>query len=282
MSRQFLDEVKDQLATKSMHTTLQALQERGMQRVRVIRSSQILQLIETAVDRALLEHGLLPADDERDQVVQSTQQILHGMVHGGAAGQRTVGAEASPEYGDAEGSSEQELLDEYRARLEESAQHLEYLQDQVAERDRTLAEREAEVQRAEARSAELNAELQVLHTRQHAANPDALLDELRALRQEIGQTAQVVAPMTDAPTAGIESQIASLGQRLGEEIERIGRKVGVASGAEEQDADLSSLFQHMPQVAENNLDTVKAEERKGSDVADALARMKSLRSAKPS
>ena len=152
MSSEFLDQVKDQLASRSTRTTLEALQQRGLQKVRVIRSSEILQLIEEAVDRALNERGLVADPDQRDEVLAASQEIFQGMVK-----EEMAGGEADPT-----------LLEEYRQRQEEMAAQLESLSEELAARDR-------KTQEAEARAAELNAELQVLHQRQEAANPDALL-----------------------------------------------------------------------------------------------------------
>ena len=73
-------------------------------------------------------------------------------------------------------------------------------------------------------------------------------------------------------------ELQSLGAELTSQIERIGRKVGIAATDDAQ-ADISGLFTSIPEL-ESNLDAVEAKERKGSDVSDALARMKSLREGK--
>jgi putative sterol carrier protein len=283
MTNQFLDSVKDQLATRSTRTTLAALQERGMQKVRVIRSSQILQLIEEAVDRALHEQGLLAGEEQRNQVLQASQEIFQGMMQGQMAptqamapgqdmapgqemvpGQMMMPGEAQQQAGDAE------LLEEYRARQELLEAENQQLRGEVSNRDLL-------VQEEQARSAELNAELQVLHTRQQSANPDSLLEELRLLRGEIGRGQ---GDDQGAQAAGVlEEQIANLGQQLGQEIDRISRKVGVAA-KETAPADLSALFNRDDPELESNLENVQTEEHKGSDVADALAVMRSLKGKK--
>ncbi len=247
MSNEFHTDVRDELASRSTKTSVNELRDRGMKTVRVIRSSQILSLIESAVDRALVEHGLIPTDGDRAAVVASSQGFLRQM----ANGEQPMGG----------------IDPEQQRRLLEAEAEAEALKHQ-------LAEREAELSQAEARSAELDAELRVLHQRAEAAAPDTLLEELKALRSDI----QGVATQPAGGPAGegeLNDKIADLGKELGKELARIGRKVGIAP-AEEAPADMSALFNEVPEL-ESNLDTVAPKETKGTDVEEALKRMKSLK-----
>jgi hypothetical protein len=50
MATEYLSEVRSELNSRSTRTTLDELKRKGLEQVRVIRSSQILQMIESAVE----------------------------------------------------------------------------------------------------------------------------------------------------------------------------------------------------------------------------------------
>jgi len=241
MATEYLSDVRNELQSRSTRTTLDELKKKGLEQVRVIRSSQILELIEQAVDRALARRGEAADPAAKQALLQDSAQIFRDLL-------RTEMQQGR----DAEGRRSEEI----RALLEQ------------------LAQKEAQVAESRAKQAELDAELRVLRQRSQGGSPEDLLDELRALRKEIGKPAAPPAPATGA----IEQKLQSLGAELTSQIERIGRRVGIAS-VEESQADISGLFTSIPEL-ESNLDAVEAKERKGSDVSDALARMKSLREGK--
>ncbi len=251
MGKEFLSGVRDQLASRSTQTSLTELQGRGMKKVRVIRSSQILQLIQDAVDQAIDERGLVATEEERAELLESSKAIFQDL------------------------SKAQAQSQEDRARLDQSEQIIASLKGEVESRD--LA-----VQQAESRAAELNAELQVLQKRAEAAAPDALLEELKALRSDIGgvKAARAVeaAEADGKASEMINDKLADLGKELGKELERIGRKVGIAP-VDDGPADLSPIFNDNTEL-ESNFENVEAKESKGTDVEEALARMKSLRQGK--
>ena len=250
MTTEYLGDVRSELQTRSTRTTLDELKKKGLEQVRVIRSSQVLELIEKAVDRALERRGEAADPAARSALMQDSTKIFRDMLRTEMQQARGV---------------DDKRNDEMRAQMEKHAGEMRGLLDQ-------LAQKETQVSEARAKQAELDAELRVLRQRSQAGSPEDLLDELRALRKEIGKPQQAAA----APSSGaIEQKLQSLGAELTSQIERIGRKVGVA-GAEETQADISGLFTSIPDL-EGNLDAVEAKERKGSDVSDALARMKSLR-----
>lgn len=237
MSDNLQDEVRGELASRATPTTLNELKSKGLEKVRVIRSSQIVQLIEEAVDRALASRGIDADSIEREEVVAETQ------VH-------------------------------FRKALDQQK----VLED-VEDLRQTISEMQIALQGSEARNAEMHAQLLVQEKREEKANPDALLQELKALRSDIGGGASM-APKEEGDAAGggaLEDAIKNIGDNLGREIERIGRKVGIAA-VEETEADLSSLAEFLPDALDDtNMDCVNAEERKAADVSDAVARMKSLR-----
>ncbi len=252
MATEFLNDVRDELQTRSTRTTLDELKKKGLDQVRVIRSSQILELIERAVDRALERRGEVPDPAAKQELLQDSTQIFRDMLRTEMQQVRGV---------------DEKRAEEIRTQMERHASEMRSLLEQVAQKD-------AQVSEARARQAELDAELRVLRQRSQGSSPEDLLDELRALRRDIAKT-----PETSAPASGaIEQRLQSLGAELSSQIERIGRKVGVAA-AEETPVDVTGLFTSIP-VLESNIDAVEARERKGSDVSDALARMKSLREGK--
>ena len=225
MGRELLSEVKDVLTSRACQTSLRELSDKGVQNVRVIRSSQIVELIREAVERAIAERGLDPDAGERQEIAEESHQIFRDMVQQMRSG-------------------EQERTAEHRRHMQRAEGELEALREQVAQRD-------TELERARAETAELQAELRVLHQRQEAGGSDNLLDELKALRGEIAK--------------------ASRGGGM-----RGGGGDGVA---DDLPSDLSGLFDQSPSM-ESNLESLETEERKGADVSDALAKMKSLRKGK--
>ena len=239
MATEYLSEVRDELNSRSTRTTLDELKSKGLEQVRVIRSSQILQLIERAVDSALKRRGQKLGAQEREGVVADSSKMFKEMM--------------------------------------EAQKQLAAMQQEVADRDAALNE-------AQAKQAELDAELRVMKSRQSGGAPQDLLEELRSLRQEIQARPAMPAAAAAATGAGgevsgaIAAKLASLGAELSSQIDRIGRKVGVASSEDEAPtAELANMFASSIPEVESNIDSVEAEERKGSDVSDALARMKSLR-----
>jgi hypothetical protein len=246
MATEYLSDVRTELQSRSTRTTLDELKKKGLEQVRVIRSSQILELIEQAVDRALARRGEAADPAARKELLQDSANIFRDLLR------------TEMQQGRAADDK----------RLSDMRTEMRGLLDQVAQKDAMVAE-------ARAKQAELDAELRVLRQRAQAGSPEDLLDELRALRKEIGKPQPVAA----APTGAIEQKLQSLGAELTSQIERIGRKVGIAATDDTQQADISGLFTSIPEL-ESNLDAVEAKERKGSDVSDALARMKSLREGK--
>lgn len=257
MATEFLSDVRNELQSRSMRTTLDELKRKGLDQVRVIRSSQILDLIGQAVDRALALRGESPAPAEREGLLQDSAAIFRDMLRD----------EMAKQQGQA-----QKAMAELKTQLELGANELHQLEARLAERDAQLSE-------SLARQAELDAELRVLRQRSQGNSSQDLLEELRSLRKEIARPAAApAAPAAPAEAGQIEKRIQSLGAELATQIERIGRKVGVAA-ADDAPVEISGLFQAIPEL-EGNLDAVEAKERKGSDVSDALARMKSLKGGK--
>ncbi|MBL8842354.1 MAG: hypothetical protein JNL90_12590 [Planctomycetes bacterium] len=261
MATEFLSDVRNELQSRSTRTTIDELKKKGLDQVRVIRSSQILELIEQAVDRALARRGAPERPGERQELLQDSTTIFRDMLR----------SEMQQQQGAA-----QKNFDELKQRLEQDAVEMRSLEERLSQRDGQLSE-------ALARQAELDAELRVLRQRSQAGSPQDLLEELRSLRKEIARPPApvvVAAPApAAAPTGALEQRIQSLGAELASQIDRIGRKVGVTNVADDAPVELSGLFQSIPEL-EGNLDAVEAKERKGSDVSDALARMKSMRGPK--
>ncbi len=261
MATDSFSDVRSELQSRSTRTTIDELKKKGLDQVRVIRSSQILELIEKAVDRALARRGVPENPAERQELLTDSTAIFRDMLR----------TEMQQQQGTA-----QRNFEELKARLEQDAVEMQALEQRLSQRDTQLSE-------ALARQAELDAELRVLRQRSQAGSPQDLLEELRSLRKEIARPPAPVAiaapPVAPAANGALEKSIQSLGAELASQIERIGRKVGVSSAAEESQAELSGLFQSIPEL-EGNLDAVEAKERKASDVSDALARMKSLRGSK--
>jgi len=252
MSGQLLSEVRDQLESRATRTSINELQKRGMRQVRVIRPSAVLQLIRTAVDKAMAERGLSDST-EQEAVVDASKEIFQGL----------MGKEWDAQRGDT-----QTLLNEYRQQLEQTSKEVEGLRSQLTDRERAL-------QDSQTRGAELNAELQMLHKRANADSPDSLMEELRTLRSELSERPAAVA----APSPEVNNQLARLGEELGGQIEKISRKVGIAP-VEDVPTDLSALFEGEELPLESNIDTLDLEsnESKGTDVEEALARMRRLKS----
>jgi hypothetical protein len=255
MATEYLDDVRSELQSRATRTTLEELKRKGLEQVRVIRSSQILALIEQAVDRAMTQRGESPEDAVKRDVLQDSAQIFRELLRDEMKQGR--GPEA-------------ERMSLMQTELQRRETELDSLRGRVAERDAQLAE-------ARSRTAELDAELRVTRQRIQAASPQDLLDELRSLRKEISKPKGTEPGAGGGPAAAadLKRQIESFGAEISSQIERIGRRVGVGA-AEETPTDLSGLFTSIPDL-ESNLDSVEAKVRKGSDVDDALARMRSLR-----
>jgi uncharacterized protein YhaN len=258
MATEYLSEVRSELNSRSTRTTLDELKKKGLEQVRVIRSSQILQMIERSVEVALAKRGANLSPKERDGVVADSSKVLNEMMRAEMTTARAQDAKK---------------IDEMRAAM--SA-----LQQQVTAKEALIAE-------AAAKTAELDAELRVIKSRAPGSSPTDLLDELRALRQEIHAKPSAPAPAAavagDPATQGaIAEKLASLGAELSSQIDRIGRKVGVAASTNDDvpTAELASLFASSIPEVESNMDSVEAKESKGGDVGDALARMKSMKKGK--
>jgi hypothetical protein len=244
MATEYLNDVQNELQSRSTRTTLDELKKKGLEQVRVVRSSQILELIEKAVLRALAQRGEAADPAARQELMQNSANIFRDMLRTEMQQQR---------------GAEDKRLEEMRAEMKRM--------------NEILAQKDAAVSESRAKQAEMDAELRVLRQRSQGGSPEDLLDELRALRRDIGK-----GPAPAQASGGIEQKLQSLGAELSSQIERIGRKVGIAA-TEDTQADITGLFTSIPEL-ESNLDSVEAKERKGSDVTDALARMKSLRGGK--
>jgi len=225
MATQLSAVVKNELATRAQETSVRELQDRGVDRIRVIRSSQILELIGAAVDRAIRERGLDSTDETRSGLMSQSEEIFRGLMREELGALRQDGEEHA-----------RELL----RRSERAEGELHDLRQMLVDRDQ-------EVQQWRAKAAELDAEVRVLHQRQESGSSEGLLEELRALRSEIASHK-------------------SLGSRGASD-----------DGVEpEPSADLSALFTAQEDL-DSNLGAVEAKVRKGADVAEALKKMKSLR-----
>jgi len=258
MATEYLSEVRSELNSRSTRTTLDELKKKGLEQVRVIRSSQILQMIERSVEVALAKRGANLSPKERDGVVADSSKVLNEMMRAEMTAARSQDAK----------------------KIDEMRQAMTALTQQVAAKEALIAE-------AAAKTAELDAELRVIKSRAPGSSPTDLLDELRALRQEIHAKPSAPAPAAagagDPATQGaIAEKLASLGAELSSQIDRIGRKVGVAASTNDDvpTAELASLFASSIPEVESNMDSVEAKESKGGDVGDALARMKSLKKGK--
>jgi len=234
MTNRYLSEVRDQLTSRATRTTLQELQRRGLEQVRVIRSSQVLQLIEESVDRALRDRGIQAGDAERSEVLEASTQNFREAL-------------------------QQQTSDSESQRLRER-----------------IVEIEGALDQSRRRSAQMQAELLVMHKRVGTMNSEQVIEELRALREDVGRSVEAQPKVASIDTSGLEKTLQSLSDSLGREIEKISRKVGIQS-VEEIPADLSALFRQDLPALENNLDIVEATERKAGDVSDAVKRMRSLR-----
>ena len=265
MATEYLSEVRSELNSRSTRTTLDELKRKGLEQVRVIRSSQILQMIESAVEVALARRGQKLSTNERDGVVEDSSKVLKEMMRAEMATARTQDAAK---------------MDEMRKAMTAAQTQMQALQQQVAAKEAQLTE-------SAAKTAELDAELRVIKGRQNGSSPTDLLDELRALRQEIHAKPSAPAPAAagvgdPAVSGAIAEKLASLGAELSSQIDRSGRKVGVAASTTDDapTAELANLFASSIPEVESNMDSVEAKESKGGDVGDALARMKSMRKGK--
>lgn len=265
MATEYLSEVRSELNSRSTRTTLDELKKKGLEQVRVIRSSQILQMIERSVEVALAKRGANLSPKEKDGVVADSSKVLNEMMRAEMTTARAQDAKK---------------IDEMRAAMSAAQSQVQALTQQVAAKEALIAE-------AAAKTAELDAELRVIKSRAPGSSPTDLLDELRALRSEIH--AKPSAPAPAAVVAGdpavqgaIAEKLASLGAELSSQIDRIGRKVGVAASTNDDvpTAELASLFASSIPEVETNMDNVEAKESKGGDVGDALARMKSMKKGK--
>jgi hypothetical protein len=162
MATEYLSEVRNELNSRSQRTTLDELKRKGLEQVRVIRSSQIVQMIERAVDGALARRGQKLGAHERDSVVQDSSKLV------------------------------KEMMD---------------AQAQLAAMQQEVAARDAALNEAQAKQAELDAELRVMKSRQAGGAPQDLLDELRSLRQEI--QARPAAPAAAAAASSPRRSTAS-------------------------------------------------------------------------
>src|SRR5262249_28818870 len=128
MATEYLSEVRSELNSRSTRTTLDELKKQGLEQVRVIRSSQILQMIERSVEVALAKRGANLSTKERDGVVEDSSKVLKEMMRAEMTAARTQDA----------------------AKLDEMRQAMTALQQEVASKEAQLAE-------AAAKHAELDA-----------------------------------------------------------------------------------------------------------------------------
>src|SRR5215510_13427189 len=80
MATEYLSEVRSELNSRSTRTTLDELKKKGLEQVRVIRSSQILQMIERSVEVALAKRGASLSPKEKDGVVADSSKVLNEMM----------------------------------------------------------------------------------------------------------------------------------------------------------------------------------------------------------
>ena len=99
------------------------------------------------------------------------------------------------------------------------------------------------------------------------------MGEILELKQQVAGGGAAQSPSGGALTEKLE-QIALA---LDSKIERLGRKVGAHDAVEGGQPCFDALFAHQDASLENNLDTVKVQERSGAGIAANLAKMKKLR-----
>src|SRR5262249_19802962 len=150
------------------------------------------------VEVALAKRGANLSPKEKAGVVADSSKVLGEMVKAELAAARTQDAKK---------------MDEMRQAMTTAQSQMQALQQQVAAKGARPPE-------AAARAAELDAELRVIKTRQPGSSPTDLLDELRALRQEIHAKPGAAAPAAAAAAGGeaaagaIAEKLASLGAEL--------------------------------------------------------------------
>ncbi|HET6203440.1 MAG TPA: hypothetical protein VFI25_11640 [Planctomycetota bacterium] len=151
------------------------------------------------------------------------------------------------------------------------------------ERERELAsqrDRLGEFERIRAEHSVLKAENERLRG---GEAPGALADLLGRLQTEMVAVRESLAGGTrPAGAAGgpgeeeVNKKLDALARAMNDRLDRIGRKVGVASVVEEEPVQLGAIFASQPEL-ESNLDNVEIKEQRAGGIAGAVERARSLR-----
>jgi len=244
-------DVREVLRRNSYTTSLSDLMRRGRDRVRVVHANQIAALIEEAVYRILGDRG---GEGEVAEAVERTRA-------------------------------------EFDELLEQRARELAEARAALKDVDRTraaLANLEQECDRLREAESRAQEECDALRQALESGSPGAgassgsllqmvsrLHEELSGIRSSLGG-AKGAAGEAQAPTGDIEKKIEAIASRLGDRLDRIGRKVGVSSAVEVDPAVLDRMFENEPEL-ESNLENLQMHEERGGDVSDAVEKARNLR-----
>jgi chromosome segregation ATPase len=253
MENSKLLDVRDVLRRNSYTTTLSDLMRRGRDRVRVVHANQIAALIEEAVFRML---GEREGGGDVSEAVERTRAEFDQLLE-----------ERARELEEARAALKD--LDRTRAALGNLQQECDRLRQAEA---RALEECEALREALESGSTEggggaASGSLLKMVSRLH--------EELAGIRASLGGAAGA-AGAAQAPTGEIEKKIEAIASRLGDRLDRIGKKVGISSAVEVDPASLDRIFENEPEM-ESNLENLEMHEERGSDVSDAVQRARNLR-----
>ena len=232
-------DVKEALVARSRTTSLDDLKSQGRRQVKVIRAEHIAAMVQEAVQKVLRGSDMV-SREEVDHLVERSQEEFRHIIQ-----------EREEQLNQArEASVQLEEVRKERVRLQS------VVQDLMGERDQLSGDLEVAQARAELLASQLaEARASVPETPPAPAPAPAgdsgpnvelmmrLMNEVAELKASMNAPAGPSAAPEAARDPGINQAIDRLAGTLNERLEKFGRKIGISSAVEGQQANFEGLFE---------------------------------------
>ena len=276
-----------------------ALQKKGLKKVKVLRPSDIQEMIAKAVDKAIAAESRNIAESERQKYIEASRDELKKMMQ---------------QWGDSQKRQQELELDKdgLQRRAEELHRTIDLQKEEIerlqkAAREGDPAGASAAVERVEKEKLQLEGQIKVLNTalEQVTESNRRLKEDLEAAAKSAGQAVVaaagpqqpsqietlLVAMMQQMQEQKGKSDVAEIGEHIGKMADKLtdaissklgsgggGGRGGADVGAEFKEVVLDRLFSRDAGGAdvESNIGSVGAKEKKAGGVGGALAKLKSM------
>ena len=292
--------VSQEIDKSAKTVSVGALQKKGLKQVKVLRPSDIQEMITKAVDKAIASESRNIAESERQKYIEASRDELKKMMQ---------------QWGDSQKRQQELELDKegLQKRTEELHRTIDLQKEEIerlqkAAKESNPADVTAAVQKVEQEKLQLEGQLKVLNTalEQVTESNRKLKEDLEEAAKTAGQAAAsasepqqpsqietlLVTMMQQMQEQKQKSDVAEIGEHIGKMADKLtdaisskmaaggGGGGGAAAdvGPEFKEVVLDKLFSRDAKGAdvESNIGSVGAKEKKAGGVGGALAKLKSM------